>query len=132
MFVEVGPDHTDELEMLAGSQDPGGIGRPWRDGGRALWDDGARPWYASATWLTARHLGRTTMVTIDGAVKTVDSRRALTEPLRDWYRDCWGRTPDRRFVCTLCELNEAQFGINVHYNFSDQQLWWWTGPFAKP
>jgi len=57
LLAEVGPDYEIEQASLGDS----GRCEPWRDGGRLVWDDGARAWYAGPTWLTSRHRGAINM-----------------------------------------------------------------------
>jgi prepilin-type N-terminal cleavage/methylation domain-containing protein len=128
LLADIGPDSVVEDLPLYGSYDEGGIGRAWRDGGRLLWDDGQRNGYSGETWLTARHLGKIHFMTFDGSVRRVSTIEQLRRPLKMWYRDCWGRIDSKNYICALCN-NLAE--DTAHYNFSGDQLWWWTGPWPK-
>ncbi len=133
LLADVGPDDGLTLQPLYASMDPGGLGRPWRDGGRLLWDDGNRGWYSGPTWLTARHLGKINMSAYDLSVKRVSTVRALTSPIWARYRppftiDCYEYNPQTRaYTCLLC----ATPGF-PHYTFADSRMWWWTGPYPQP
>ena len=122
LLAEVGPD--DDVRMVNTYNI--GTSQPWRDGGRIIWDDGIRGWYNGPTWLTARHLGKINIASVDGAVKRVRTVHLLRQPLRSYYEDCAGETEDPDvFVCLLCNTRDA------HYNFSHAKLWWWTGQIPE-
>jgi len=124
ILADVGPDNGLVRETLYASADSTSVGTPWRDGGRIIWDDGIRGWYAGPTWLTGRHLGKINMTTIDGGVHRVSTLKQLRERMQSQYPECYGLDPATgRFVCLLCS-----YGSIPHYNFSDAKLWWWTGP----
>ncbi|MCP4251314.1 MAG: prepilin-type N-terminal cleavage/methylation domain-containing protein [bacterium] len=127
LFAEVGPD--DEIETAPLGSAMFRVGKPWRDGGRLVWDDGARAWYDAATWLTGRHAGKINMTSLDGAVHRVSTLTNLRSG---------ARTTDSRGVaadCTFCNLPKygAQWGWTqeYHYVFSHADLYWWTGPFPQ-
>jgi prepilin-type N-terminal cleavage/methylation domain-containing protein len=136
LLVDVGPDTEPELDTLMGTSDPGQLGLAWRDGGRLVWNDGVRPWYTSATWLTARHLGKIDMTALDGAVKKVPSIKQLTNRQKLRYNrdplfgDCYGLAlPDRnKYICPLCHWQQSD---QYHYSFAESQMWWWTGAFPE-
>jgi len=112
LMAEVGPDEDIRLvphPVLGPYQ-------PWRDCGRLVWDDGARPWYSGPTWLTARHLGKINMASMDGGVHRVETIKVLSSPILPRYTDCHGGG-----LCLFCESNV------LHYNFSFAKLWWWAG-----
>ncbi|MBI4580452.1 MAG: type II secretion system protein [Planctomycetes bacterium] len=115
LLAEVGPDSGLENVPLGSN----GMGQPWRDGGRLVWDDGARPWYAGPTWLTVRHMGTINMSSMDGAVHQVNSARVLRTRVRTTYEDC------ARGDCYFCKYHP--YADATHYNFSRDRLWWWTG-----
>ncbi len=126
MLAEVGPD--DQLENIpifaAGAATLGG--QPWRDGGRIVWDDGARPWYTGPSWLTARHRGAINMASLDGAVHRVRTKevieRANAVGIESFYEDC------ARGGCYFCNYHRLiSPGDAFHYNFSIAKLYWWTG-----
>lgn len=113
LMAEVGPD-----DRLANAPLGQGEAQPWRDGGRLVWDDGARSWYSGPTWLTARHLGRINMVAIDGTVQRVPTVLQLQTRLRSGpYADC------ERGGCYFCIYEKS----TPHYNFAPSKLYWWTG-----
>lgn len=112
LLAEVGPDQDVVLD---------GNFERWRDGGRLVWDDGARSWYAGPTWLTDRHLGSINIASMDGAVHRVRTREMLKEKIQPVYEDCKGGD------CYFC--NYHPYSDRTHYNFSKAQLWWWTGPY---
>jgi prepilin-type N-terminal cleavage/methylation domain-containing protein len=119
LMSEVGPD--DNVERV--NTQNVGWSVPWRDGGRMIWDDGIRGWYNGPTWLTARHMGKINMASMDGAVKRVRSAHLLTTPPVSFYLDCAGDTSKpETMVCSCCRWQIP------HYNFSHAKLWWWTGP----
>ena len=128
LMAEVGPDDGVQTTNLNASKDLSGVGRPWRDGGRMIWDDGIRGWYAGPTWLTARHLGKINMAPFDLSVRRVPTVWQLTNRIQTRYRlpfcsfDCYGlNSATRTYTCFLCSLPEP------HYTFADSGLWWWTG-----
>lgn len=124
LMSEVGPDDELPVMPLFGSADPMQVGRPWRDGGRLLWDDGNRSWYPGPTWLTPRYGGRIPMTAMDGSVRAVNSARVLRTGPIVRRNQCFGRAVvggQTTFVCYLCRESTP------HYDFSDQKLWWWTG-----
>jgi prepilin-type N-terminal cleavage/methylation domain-containing protein len=115
LLAEVGPDHRLD-DMPTGVN---GTSQPWRDGGRIVWDDGARPWYSGPTWLTTRHYGGINMSTMDGAVQRVRTVEVLRERIRPFYDNC------ARGDCLFC--NYPGWSNIPHYNFAHAKLWWWTG-----
>lgn len=118
LFAEVGPDVGLKNAPLGS-----GTGKPWRDGGRIVWDDGARPWYSGPTWLTDRHLGRINVVSMDFGVHRVRTRELLTRPIQPQYPDC------KRGDCYFCNYHPGSDA--THYNFSHAKLYWWTGPYPQ-
>lgn len=134
LLAEVGPDDVQEITLLMGAVTGQEAARAWRDGGRLLWDDGNRPWYAGPTWLTARHNGAINMLSLDGAVRRVSTVRALQSPILQRHNDCFGRAVvggQSTFVCPLCWGSLPGFGQASHYNFAPAGLWWWTGPVPR-
>ncbi len=126
LFADVGPDDELVLADLYQSVDGPDVGQPWRDGGRMLWGDGARPWYDGPTWLTARHGKTINVATIGGSVKKARTVELLTEPLESRHYECWRHDPvTGDYICWLCQGQQGQ--PYRHYNFSGSQLWWWTG-----
>jgi hypothetical protein len=94
------------------------MGQPWRDGGRLIWDDGARPWYSGPTWLTGRHLGKINMLSMDGAVHRVRTLEQLRNKLtRPPYPRC------KAGGCYFCNYESS----TPHYDFSNSAMYWWTG-----
>jgi len=129
LLAEVGPDDELEYTPLYGSGNGDvGLAMPWRDGGRLLWDDGARGWYNGPTWLTARHHGGINMASFDGAVRWVSTRKQLMEGPQPRNFECMGLAggPPHgwRYTCYFCFKNTADFR---HYQFHRSGLWWWTG-----
>lgn len=127
LLAEVGPDDEIRLMTLYGGL---GGGTPWRDGGRLVWDDGARPWYQNKpTWLTARHLGDINMAAMDLSVKRVPTLDVLSSPIERIYEnghplgDCKGGD------CYFC--NHHPHSDGTHYNFSRSKMYWWTGPYPN-
>lgn len=129
LLADVGPDDQLVLEHLDACLDPGGVGQPWRDGGRIIWDDGVRGWYQGPTWLTMRHLGKINMTTMDGAVHAVPTAKQLREGPKARDDMClsmvWPMSANN-YLCHLCYDQEP------HYVFAEQGLWWWTGPVPPP
>lgn len=121
MLAEVGPDE----DIAAAPSSVNGQTTPWRDGGRLIWDDGARPWYSGPTWLTARHAGSINMAALDGSVKRVQTAGLLQTPLKKKYDDCEGGD------CYFCIYHPRGADDKRHYNFAHAKLWWWTGPPPK-
>lgn len=125
LLAEVGPD--DRLENVPLGTNGGG--QPWRDGGRIVWDDGARGWFSGPTWLTTRHYGGINVAAMDLSVRRADTARILREMkhptdggkkgFRTSYPDC------ARGDCYFC--NHHPYSDATHYNFSGSKLWWWTG-----
>jgi len=126
LLAEVGPDDEVELGPLYGKgAGDVGLAFAWRDGGRLIWDDGARGWYDGPTWLTARHLGSINMSSFDGAVHRVKTVQQLIDGPRPRNPECMGLDfTARTYICYLCYRNTPDF---VHYQFHKQGLWWWTG-----
>ncbi|HUU97297.1 MAG TPA: prepilin-type N-terminal cleavage/methylation domain-containing protein [Phycisphaerae bacterium] len=118
LLAEVGPDYEIEQASLGDS----GRCEPWRDGGRLVWDDGARAWYAGPTWLTSRHRGAITMLSMDGGIHRVRTLEVIAQanagPIPSHYDDCASGD------CYFCNYDPQP-----HYNFSFAQLWWWLGPY---
>jgi len=125
LLADVGPDDgTPPLCQLEGSADAF-LARPWRDGGRLVWNDGVRAWYTSSTWLTTRHIGAINMSTLDGHVQRVSTIKHVKWAPTRTNAACWGLIlPSRKYVCFLCNENTYD---SYHYQFHEQQLWWWTG-----
>jgi len=129
LLAEVGPDDQITTQPLYAGVD-GGLSAPWRDGGRLLWDDGARGWYTGPTWLTARHMGAINMANMAGGVQRVPTIKQLTSAIKTRYDDClaYDRTT-RTYMCPLCKGQPSDFGTTRHYDFAPSNLWWWTGDF---
>ncbi|MBI5864117.1 MAG: type II secretion system protein [Planctomycetes bacterium] len=119
LLAEVGPDHIDGL--FSGMD-------VWRDGGRIVWDDGRRSWYAGPTWLTARHAGSMSVLTMGGNAVSCRTLDIFDAPILRSYDNCYTGG------CTLCfddRDTSQRYWRNVpHYNFSGSNLYWWTGPMA--
>lgn len=122
LMAEVGPDDNLQTVPLNGT-----MGQPWRDGGRIVWDDGARSWYSGPTWLTARHLGAINVASVDGAiqrVRTIDVLRKIKEEgFKPKYPDC---ALGGCFFCNYHTGSDAR-----HYNFSHAKLYWWVGRYPN-
>lgn len=117
MLAEVGPDNDNATAPLYDSTP--NTGRPWRDGGRLLYDDGRRGWYAGPTWLTTRHNGRINIAAMDGSIQRPMTRLPhLLDPnqIKGQYP-----TTCKPGDCAYCATNTD------HYDFSHARLWWWTG-----
>jgi prepilin-type processing-associated H-X9-DG protein len=126
-LAEVGPDNELSSEPIAFIPGDESVGQPWRDGGRMIWDSGARAWYHGPTWLTTRHGKSINVAAVDGSVRKARTYELLQEPIHDRYRSqCYriSGTP-YGYVCALCAKQE------YHYNFSESNFWWWTGPFPE-
>lgn len=120
LLAEVGPDHMLPVTPLGG----GLPGQAWRDGGRLVWDDGARGWYTGPTWLTARHVGRINVSTMGGSVQRASTAKLLRpRTIKPKYDDC------ARGDCYFCNYHSG--GDATHYNFSKDKLWWWTGKYPQ-
>ncbi|MBN2446221.1 MAG: DUF1559 domain-containing protein [Phycisphaerae bacterium] len=142
LTAEVGPDNElVEAPLYAPGTGNVAFGYPWRDGGRLLWDDGARPWYDGPTWLTARHRGYIHLSALDGSTKKVYTRDMLNMTIQSLYRansplgDCYGlvrgeTNPRRQYICAICKESFGA-GATPHYNFSRNNMWWWTGPLPE-
>jgi len=125
LFAEVGPD---EQPVRDGFYQPGenttGLCKPWRDGGRLVWDDGQRDWYDNYTWLTARHRGGINVMALDGNVKRVWTLDMVNQHrgsgLQKYYEKCASGD------CYFCNYHPP-YDDKYHYNFSDAGLYWWTG-----
>lgn len=120
LLAELGPDHVDGLF---------GNMHVWRDGGRIVWDDGRRSWYAGPTWLTARHAGSMSVLAMAGNAVSCRTIDVFDQRIARSYDDCYAGG------CTLCfddRDNSQRYWRNVpHYNFSGSKLFWWTGPMAR-
>jgi len=117
LLAEVGPDDKLVTAPLGFNSTPG---QPWRDGGRIVWDDGARSWYTGPTWLTERHMGTINMSSIDGGVHRVRTTNMLRKRIRKFYEDCAAGD------CHFCVYAKDR-GDSTHYSFRADRLWWWTG-----
>jgi prepilin-type N-terminal cleavage/methylation domain-containing protein len=127
LLAEVGPDDEIRLGGLYGGIGSGG-GTPWRDGGRLVWDDGARPWYQNRpTWLTARHRGTAIMAAMDMSVKRVPTVQVLESPIEPVYGAGHPLGDCQSGDCYFCNYHSAADA--THYNFSRSKLYWWTGPY---
>jgi len=125
LFSDIGPDGELAEAQLYYSTETSSVGQPWRDGGRMMWDDGARDWYAGPTWLTTRHGKGINMAAIDGSVRPARTLELIGKPLKASYLQCLRvQLPSREYVCRLCNSQIR------HYDFSDSNFWWWTGPAA--
>ncbi len=116
LFAEVGPDIDTKEQVTTG----GGTGISWRDTGRIIWDDGARPWYSGPTWLTARHLGAINMATLDGAAHRVRTYDTLLDGPKTASEAC------KAGDCYFCNYEDI-----AHYQFAHANLYWWTGPYPN-
>jgi prepilin-type N-terminal cleavage/methylation domain-containing protein len=119
LMAEVGPDSG----VMDAPFYEGGMGQPWRDGGRLVWDDGARPWYSGKTWLTGRHYGHINMMAVDGSVRFVRTQHLLTSRILPQYPDCMAGG------CYFCNYHSGSDA--THYNFAQAKLYWWTGPYPR-
>lgn len=121
LLGEVGPD--DQLVTAPLGEAANGAGQPWRDGGRLLWDNGARGWYSGPTWVTTRHMGGINFMTMDGSVHRARTVEMLQDVklhgIRMKYDDC------ARGECYFCNYHSGTDA--THYNFAPAKLWWWTG-----
>ena len=122
LLGEVGPDDQLAKAPFTDAATNGPVGIPWRDGGRLLWDDGARSWYSGPTWLTQRHLGAINMASTDAGVHRVRTKEMI-EVIRknngaigSTYTNC------RRGGCYFCNYEKIP-----HYNFAHAGLYWWIG-----
>lgn len=123
LFAEVGPDDEIRVTLAYG----GGASTPWRDAGRMIWDDGARPWYQNKpTWLTARHRGSINMAAMDLSVKRVRTRHVLESPIEIEYGAGHPLGDCKSNDCYFCNYHGWDDG--THYNFSKDKMYWWTGP----
>jgi len=124
LFAEVGPDFQPIKTVLyGGAQETTRSCVPWRDGGRLVWDDGARPWInldRHVTWLTARHRGGINLAAMDGSVRRADTRDMLHAEIKSYYPHC--ATGD----CYFCNYHPSP-DDQTHYDFSHVELYWWTG-----
>jgi len=118
LLADVGPDATIKTAPLGYT--PGKVGLPWRDGGRIVWDDGARSWFSGPTWLTARHGQGINMLALDGARHFVQTKHMLTQKIGSYYQDC--RDKD----CYFCRYQKLP-----HYSFARNDLVWWSGPYPQ-
>jgi prepilin-type N-terminal cleavage/methylation domain-containing protein len=123
LLAEVGPDEDPVREgFYVPGPNTGPAGRPWRDGGRLIWDDGERPWYQGYTWLTARHRGGINLTALDGSAKWAETLQLVNlhrgTGLEAWYENCASGG------CTFCNPGGIE---DYHYDFSPVGLYWWTG-----
>lgn len=117
LMAEVGPD-----DRLVSAPIGQGTAQPWRDGGRIVWDDGARSWFAGPTWLTDRHYGGINMLAMDGSVQRARTTALLQNPIQKTYPDC------KAGGCYFC-VYASTGGDSTHYNFAGSKLFWWTGKY---
>ncbi len=130
LIAEVGPDDSLEPTPLYGNASGGGVGMPWRDGGRLIWDSGVRGWFDGPTWLTGRHLGSINMASMDLSVRRVSTTQQLAEGPQTRTTECWGlrwSPGNNTFICLLCQENWPE----GHYQFYQDSLWWWTGDYPR-
>lgn len=126
LLAEVGPDHALEETDLYGVPNQFKPAMPWRDGGRLIWDDGARPWYVGPTWLTTRHSGGINVLAMDYSYKKVRTVEIAQKKIVSYYQNCASGD------CFFCNYHSAPAPPDVpHYNFSHAGLYWWTGPWPK-
>lgn len=121
LLAEVGPDDVIENAPTGGA----GMAAPWRDAGRIVWDDGARPWYSGPSWLTARHNGYISMGSMDFSVhkvRTLEQVLAGPAGILESYPACSAGD------CYFCNYHPASSGDKAHYSFARSNLYWWTGP----
>jgi len=130
LLADIGPDGPLQTALLYASSDDSPLGQPWRDGGRLTWDDGNnRGWFTGPTWLTTRHGKGINMAAMDGSVRPARTVEILAQPFKRQYTSCYRlELPSRTDVCSLCNANHAD---TTHYNFSDSNFWWWTGPLVN-
>ncbi len=121
LLADMGPDIPDR-ELPKNEAEQRRIIERARDAGRLVPDDGfrfgaVRP---PASWLTARH-GRTINLIAQGG-NAVAAGHDVSEMMdgvpADYYDDCATGT------CTFCNVFRAP-----HYDFSESDLYWWTGPY---
>lgn len=121
LLADMGPDIPDR-ELPKNEAEQRRIIERARDAGRLVPDDGfrfgaVRP---PASWLTARH-GRT-MNLIAQSGNADAAGHGVSEMMdgvpADYYDDCATGT------CTFCNVFRAP-----HYDFSESDLYWWTGPY---
>jgi hypothetical protein len=125
LYAEVGPDEQMKRDgFYMPGQNTTARGKPWRDGGRLVWDDGERAWYQGYTWLTARHRGSINLTALDGNVKRAETRDMVNihrgSGLEPWYAKCASGD------CYFCNYHPYA-GDQPHYDFSHVGLYWWTG-----
>ena len=127
LFAEVGPDEEPIRTVLyAGGPETSRSCLPWRDGGRLVWDDGARSWLnldRHMTWLTARHRGSINLTALDGSVKRAYTLDMLRAEIMTYYEHC--ATGD----CYFCNYHAYQDA--TYYDFSHVDLYWWTGELPR-
>lgn len=124
LLAEVGPDDAIETAPTGGA----GMSTPWRDAGRIVWDDGARPWYSGASWLTARHNGYIMMGAMDYTVHKVRTREIVDAGpagILETYPNCIAGD------CYFCNYHPASAGDKAHYSFARSNLYWWTGRIPR-
>jgi prepilin-type N-terminal cleavage/methylation domain-containing protein len=119
MMAEVGPDNALKT-MPLGDQYNNQPGQPWRDGGRLVWDDGARPWTNPPTWLTTRHMGAINLVAVDGSAVRARTTHMVREAPQTLYPDCVAND------CYFCNYHLSA-GDRTHYNFAHVRKFWWVG-----
>lgn len=126
LLGEVGPDLDVVLAPFYGAGDETThTSKPWRDGGRLIWDNGQRSWFSGYTWLTARHRGGANFTTLGGIVKRADTVDMLNQRqnrgIEQWYERCASGD------CYFCNYHPSGYGDKYHYDLSHAGLYWWTG-----
>jgi len=110
LLADMGPDHARALGHAVGA-----LGR---NQGRLPWDDLFHPAVAGLrhSWLTDRHYGHISVLSVGGAVKQVRTEDQMVETIKSYYGDCAAGG------CPLCRTYRV-----AHYDFAPARLYWWTG-----
>lgn len=125
LVADLGPDReytplpvpAARARRLPSSKGPEG---PSRNDSLLSWDDGFDPLKPQVgTWLTTRHGDGINMLTVGGSVREAKSFDVLREPIRVYYKACFGGQ------CALCRREFGEW--RYHYSFAKDRLYWWTG-----
>ncbi|MCC7291267.1 MAG: type II secretion system protein [Phycisphaerales bacterium] len=114
LVADIGPDHHGTTTEQG--KDKG----PPRNASMLQWDDGYDPFYEEAgyPWVTKRHGVGINILTLGNSVVQAKTADVMRNPIRSYYPRC------ANGGCSLCtELEDLP-----HYNFSEDQLYWYTGP----
>lgn len=119
LVADIGPDR----HFAPGRGDDGKDKGPPRNASMLQWDDGYDPNYDDEgyPWVTTRHGFGINVLTLGNSVTTARTIDVMRNPIREYYSRC------ANGGCSICtDLHDVE-----HYNFSSDQLYWYTGPLPS-